>query len=52
MGVMPSSQFGSVATVTVSSSASNSGKPYVYLKDLSSSTNPIVTGKQIGRAHV
>lgn len=45
MGVMPSSQFGSIATVTVASSASDSGKPYVYLKDLSSSTKPVlVTG--------
>lgn len=45
MGVMPSSQFGSVATVSVSSFASNSDKPYVYLKDLSSPAKPVlVTG--------
>lgn len=46
MGVMPSSQFGSVATVTVSSlSAFNTDTPNVYLRDLSSSNQPfLVTG--------
>lgn len=44
MGVMPSSQFGSVATVTVSS-VSNSGNLHFFLRDLSSSTKPVlVTG--------
>jgi hypothetical protein len=42
MGVMPSSQFGSVATVTVTSFSSKTGNSYVYLKDLSSSTRPIL----------
>lgn len=42
MGVMPSSQFGSVATVAVTSFSSKTGNSYVYLKDLSSSTRPIL----------
>lgn len=42
MGVMPSSQFGSVATVTISSLSSITSNSYVYLKDLSSSARSIL----------
>lgn len=45
MGVMPSSQFGSVATIAITSFSSITGNSYVYLKDLTSPTRPIlVTG--------